>query len=99
MESGLQLANSESKKEIDATDFRKKVGCLRYLLHTRPDLSYSFGVMSRYMQSPRESHGAAMRHCLRYLPGTTKLGDLNLDKTVNFRKMKQILISFEDFIN
>lgn len=66
-ESVVQLAKSENEKEIDATGFRKKVGCLRYLLHSRPDLSYSVGVMSRYMQSPRESHGAAMRHCLRYL--------------------------------
>ncbi|XP_013738896.1 uncharacterized protein LOC106441648 [Brassica napus] len=29
------------------------------------------GVLRRYMQSPRESHGAAMKQCLRYLQGTT----------------------------
>ncbi|KAL1207759.1 Retrovirus-related Pol polyprotein from transposon RE2 [Cardamine amara subsp. amara] len=74
MEVGLQLSKAENEKEIDATDFRKKVGCLRYLIHTRPDLSYCVGVLSRYMHSPRESHGAAMRQCLRYLKGTTSLG-------------------------
>ncbi|GKA76752.1 reverse transcriptase domain-containing protein [Tanacetum coccineum] len=36
------------------------VGRLRYLLHTRPDLTYSVGVVSRYMQSPRESHARAI---------------------------------------
>ncbi|CAA7041019.1 unnamed protein product, partial [Microthlaspi erraticum] len=62
------------EKDINATLFRKNVGCLRYLLHTRPNLCYCVGVLSRYMQSPKESHGAAMRQCLRYLRGKTTLG-------------------------
>lgn len=73
MELGLKLSKSEEEKEIDATFFRKNIGCLRYLLHTRPDLSYCVGVLSRYMQSPRESHGKALKQCLRYLRGTTTL--------------------------
>ncbi|CAA7059092.1 unnamed protein product [Microthlaspi erraticum] len=74
MESGLKLLKARDEKDIDATMFRKNVGCLRYLLHTRPDLSYCVGVLSRYMQNPKESHGAAMRQCLRYLKSTTTLG-------------------------
>lgn len=74
MDSGLKLYKAETEREIDATAFRKNVGCLRYLLHTRPDLSYCVGVLSRYMHSPRESHGVAMKQCLRYLQGTTSLG-------------------------
>jgi len=74
MESGLQLSKSHHEEGIDATGYRKKVGCLRYLIHTRPDLSFCVGVLSRYMQDPNESHGAAMRQCLRYLKGTTTLG-------------------------
>jgi len=74
MENGLQLSKSEHEKNVDATTFRKNVGCFRYLLHTRPDLSYSVGCFSRYMQSPRESHAATMKQCLRYLKGTTTLG-------------------------
>lgn len=49
METGLQLSKAENEKEIDATNFRKNVGCLRYLLHTRPDLSFCVGVLSIYM--------------------------------------------------
>ena len=74
MESSLKLSRSEKEKEVDATFFRKNIGCLRYLLHTRPDLSYCVGVLSRYMQSPREPHENAMKQCLRYLRGTTTLG-------------------------
>lgn len=61
MESGLKLERSEEEKEIDATGYRKIIGCFRHLLHTRPDLAYCVGVLSRYMQSPRESHGAAIK--------------------------------------
>ena len=74
MDISLKASKSENEKEVDATIYRKNVGCLRYLLHTRPDLSYCVGVLSRYMQSPRESHAIAMKQCLRYLKGTTTLG-------------------------
>ncbi|CAA7013624.1 unnamed protein product [Microthlaspi erraticum] len=74
MEAGLKLSKATEEKDIDATAYRKNVGCLRYLLHTRPDLSYCVGVLSRYMQNPKESHEAAMKQCLRYLRGTTNLG-------------------------
>lgn len=80
MDSGLKLEKSDEEKDIDATQYRKIIGCFRYLLHTRPDLSYAVGVLSRYMQSPKESHGNAMKHCLRYLKGTTSYG-LTFEKT------------------
>ena len=74
MESGLKLAKSIDEADVDDTRYRRNVGCLRYLLHTRPDLSFTVGVLSRYMQCPKQSHEAAMKHCLRYLKGTTSLG-------------------------
>jgi len=74
MESGLQLSKSAEENDIDATRFRKNVGCLRYLLHTRPDLNYCVRILSRYMQRPKEPHRAAMKQCLRYVKGTTTLG-------------------------
>lgn len=74
MEHGLKLEKSIEEEDIDATSYRRNVGCLRYRLHTRLDLSYTVGVLSRYMQSPKTSHGAAMKHVLKYLQGTTSLG-------------------------
>lgn len=47
MEPGLKLSKSLQEEDIDATMYRKNVGCLRYILHTRPDLSYTMGVLSR----------------------------------------------------
>lgn len=74
MDVNVKLSRSAQERSINERDYRRSIGCLRYLLHTRPDLSYSVGVLSRYMQEPKESHGAALKQILRYLRGTTSLG-------------------------
>ena len=74
MHTSLKISKAEEEHEIDAASYRSTIGCLRYLLHTRPDLAFSVGVLSRYMQSPRESHGEAVKHLLRYIKGTTEHG-------------------------
>ncbi|GJY66443.1 zinc finger, CCHC-type containing protein [Tanacetum coccineum] len=45
-----------------------------YLLHTRPDLSYSVGLLSRFMQELKEQHMKAIRKVLRYVKGTKDFG-------------------------
>lgn len=87
MELGLKMSKAEDEKEVDATMFRKNIGCLRYLLHTRPDLSYCVGVLSRYMHSPRESHGVALKACLRYLRGSVTFGLVFERSTVKIPKL------------
>nr|AAU90089.1 putative polyprotein [Oryza sativa Japonica Group] len=59
---------------IDATQFRSIIGSLRYLVNTRPDLSYSVGYVSRYMENPGAEHWAAMKHILRYVAGSLNIG-------------------------
>ncbi|GKC01926.1 uncharacterized mitochondrial protein-like protein [Tanacetum coccineum] len=70
----LKLSKAEDEPEVKATQYRKIEGCLRYLLHTRLDLTYSVDVVSRYMQSPKESHACAIKQILCYLKGTTSFG-------------------------
>ncbi|XP_033145096.1 secreted RxLR effector protein 161-like [Brassica rapa] len=74
MEFGLQMSKAMDEAEIDATQYRRRIGCLRYLMHTRPDMAFSVGILSRYMYSPRESHGKALKQVLRYLKGTLSYG-------------------------
>ena len=50
------------------------VGSLRYLVNTRPDLAYSVGIVSRFMEAPTTEHWAAVKHILRYIKGTTNFG-------------------------
>ncbi|GKE39319.1 uncharacterized mitochondrial protein-like protein, partial [Tanacetum coccineum] len=74
MEPGLKLSKAEDEPEVEATQYRKVVGYLHYLLHTRPDLTYSVGEASRYLQSLRKSHARATKQILCYLKGTTSSG-------------------------
>jgi len=41
---------------------------------TRPDLAYSVGILSRFLDSPTEEHWNAGKRVLRYLSGTTDIG-------------------------
>lgn len=74
MELNLSLSKGEKEKQIDEKAYRRSIGCLRYLLHTRPDLSFVVGMLSRYMHEPRESHGSVLKQVLRYLRGTMSYG-------------------------
>ena len=93
MDAGLKLSKAEEKCGVDESDYRRNIGCLRYLLHTRPDLSYCVGVLSRYMHSPKESHGAALKQVLRYLQGTLTYG-LTFRRTEETKVTK--LIGYSD---
>ncbi|KAI3824783.1 hypothetical protein L1987_06254 [Smallanthus sonchifolius] len=74
MEPKLQLTKDENGEAVNPTDYRRLIGSLRYLLHTRPDLGYSTGVLSRFMEKPRISHFKAMKQVLRYVKGTVGYG-------------------------
>jgi len=67
MDSGVKLSKAEEEEEANKTEFRKSIGCLRYLIHTHPDLAYSVGILSRYMHSPKVSHAVALKQVLRYI--------------------------------
>ena len=74
MEFGVHFSKALNEPEIDASDYRRKIGCLRYLMHTRPDMAFSVWILSRFMHSPRESHGKAFKQVLRYLKGSCGYG-------------------------
>lgn len=74
MEFGLQLSKGLDEPEIYATLYRRRIGSLRYLMHSRPDMASSVGILSIYMHSPRASHGNALKQVLRYLKGTVGYG-------------------------
>ncbi|KAG6512608.1 hypothetical protein ZIOFF_030733 [Zingiber officinale] len=74
MEPKTQLHKDLEGTPVDATEYRRVIGCLRYLLHTRPDLSYPFGMASRYMERPTTMHHKVVKQILRYLKGTIHFG-------------------------
>jgi hypothetical protein len=50
------------------------VGALRYLVNTRPDLSYAVGYVSRFIEKPTTEHLLAVKRVLRYIAGTVDYG-------------------------
>lgn len=74
MEAKLKLRKDGNGEAVDSTLYRSIVGSLRYLVNTRPDLAYSVGYVSRFMEKPTPKHWAAVKHILRYISGTLKIG-------------------------
>nr|GFA21482.1 ribonuclease H-like domain, reverse transcriptase, RNA-dependent DNA polymerase [Tanacetum cinerariifolium] len=74
MDPGTRLTKTTEGTMVNPTEYRSLIGCLRYLLHTRSDLSYSIGLLSRYMQEPQEQHMKAIRQVLRYVKETKDHG-------------------------
>ncbi|GKA87206.1 ribonuclease H-like domain, reverse transcriptase, RNA-dependent DNA polymerase [Tanacetum coccineum] len=74
MDPGTKLVKAEDGNSVDATYYRSLIGSLRYLLHTRPDLSYSVGLLSRFMQDPKDHHLKAIKQVIRYIKGTKEHG-------------------------
>jgi hypothetical protein len=56
MEERLKLSRDSATEEVDSTRYRHLVGSLHYLTYTRPDLSFSVGYVSQFMQRPMMEH-------------------------------------------
>ena len=66
----------EGEKLANKGQYQRMVGKLIYLSHTRPDIAYAVGVVSRFMHQPQIQHMAAIMRILRYLKGTSSRGIL-----------------------
>ena len=47
-----------------------------YLIATRPDLMHAVSLISRFMETPKDSHWQAGKRILRYVKGTKGFGIL-----------------------
>jgi hypothetical protein len=74
MENRLKLSKNDKTPPVDKTKYISVIGSLRYLVNTRPNIAYSVGIVSRYMEDPKASHWAAVKQILRYLSGTVNYG-------------------------
>ncbi|XP_062186676.1 uncharacterized mitochondrial protein AtMg00810-like [Phragmites australis] len=74
MEERLKLSRYSDAEEVDAMQYRRIVGSLCYLVHTRPDLVFAVGYVSRFMERPTVEHQQAIKRILRYIAGTLDYG-------------------------
>ncbi|XP_066392155.1 uncharacterized mitochondrial protein AtMg00810-like [Miscanthus floridulus] len=74
MEEQLKLTKASTTAKVDATLYQNIIGGLSYLIHTRPNIAFAVGYVSRFMEDPRDDHWAAVKRLLRYVKGTVDQG-------------------------
>ncbi|XP_066373721.1 secreted RxLR effector protein 161-like [Miscanthus floridulus] len=74
MEERLKLSHDSTTGEVDATQYWHLVGSLRYLAHTRTDLAFFVGYVSRFMQRLTMEHQQAVKRIIHYIAGTLDHG-------------------------
>jgi hypothetical protein len=74
MEERLKLSRDSTTEEVDAAKYRCLMGRLHYLTHTRLDLAFSVGYVSRFMQRPTTEHQQAVKRIIHYVAGTLDHG-------------------------
>ena len=72
--SGVKLEEAGSSPMVNNTLYRQLIGCLLYLTHTQPKISYAVSVSSRYMDQPHEIHWRAAKRILNFVQGTRTHG-------------------------
>ena len=55
---------------MDCTIYRRLIGSLLYLTHSRHDICYAMNSVSRYMQQPHDIHWKEAKRILQYIQGT-----------------------------
>ncbi|XP_065627110.1 secreted RxLR effector protein 161-like [Quercus suber] len=74
MAANAKLIIDPSGESVDVTLYRSIIGCLLYLTASRPDISFSVGVCSRFQSNPKVSHLNAIKRIIKYVSGTCDYG-------------------------
>lgn len=74
MNANEKLSLEDSWGKTNPVRYRKVVGSLLYLTHTKSDLVYAVGIVLRFMQSPSIYHFGVVKRILHYVAGTMSHG-------------------------
>jgi len=70
----IKLKIDEGELLQDPASYRRLVGKLNFLTHTRPDIAFAVQHLSQFLQHPRHPHMRAGLHVLQYLKNEPALG-------------------------
>ena len=72
----IKLKTDQGKLLQNPTLYRRLIGKLNFLTHTRPDIAFAVQHLSQFLQHPRQPHMKAGLHVLQYLKNEPALGIL-----------------------
>lgn len=71
---GVTLTTSCTSTWVNPSMYQQLVGSILYLTHTKPDIAFVVGLVSRFCHDPHKSHWKAVKCILRYITGTIRFG-------------------------
>ena len=71
---GHKLSKNDELAKVNQTLYRSMIGKLQYVVHNRPDIALSIGIVARFSTNRRENHLMAVKRIMRYLKGTDDFG-------------------------
>ena len=74
MITGCKLSKNDELAEVNQTLYRSMIGKLKYIVHSRPDIALSIGIVASFSTNPRENHRMLVKRIMRYLKGTDEFG-------------------------
>ncbi|WVY89158.1 hypothetical protein V8G54_034672 [Vigna mungo] len=86
----LKLTNQSEEENVDASLYKQIIRSLRYICNSRPDINYGVGLLSRFMNEPKQSHMSVAKHVLRYLKGTIDYGLLFAKATTKLESTLEV---------
>ncbi|GAA0157678.1 transmembrane signal receptor [Lithospermum erythrorhizon] len=70
----MKLRVNSNKEFVNPTLFKSLLGSLRYLTFMGPDIIYALGLVSRYIETPKQDYFITAKRILRYIKGTLNDG-------------------------
>ncbi|XP_019447229.1 PREDICTED: uncharacterized protein LOC109350448 [Lupinus angustifolius] len=93
MEYNARLHSKSGNTLEDTTAYRRLIGRLLYLTHTRPDISFAVGFLSQYLASPTDLHHKAATRILRHKEVSDRMVLLLRDNLISWKSKRQNTIS------
>ena len=67
---GQKLSKNDDSAEVNQTLYRSMIGKLQYVVHSRPNIALSIGIVARFSSNPKKNHLMVAKIIMRYLKGT-----------------------------
>lgn len=74
LDPSIKLYKDPTATLSDVTSYRRMVGRLLYLTHTRADLTYAINHLGQFLDCPAEQHYQAALNVLKFIEGSPVIG-------------------------